>query len=179
MNLHRVVCVSDREPVCSAADVLAVCHSFPDRNTQSGIGGKLLCVGQQFFLLLEGSYASVERLVTRIQKEAPEAGIRVQQRESAEHRAFSGWSIGDLYLDEIGHADFETAEQLGDLMVDLLAGAQSAEAIEAESIEDEVDTDVAVEDEPQPEPFAQVAAILDRFSTAPAVRQKPARVAAA
>lgn len=176
MSFHRVVCVSDREPPCSAADVLAVCHGFPDRKAQSGISGKLLCVGQQFFLLLDGPYAAVERLVQRIQHEVPEAGLTVRVRESAEERSFGGWSIGDVYLDEIGHADLDAAKELGDLMIDLLAPptapAPTAETPSEEPAEDETEA------EDLSDPFAQVAALLDRFAVTPGVRRQREAAAA-
>lgn len=161
MSLHRVVCVSDREPVCSAHDVLAVCHGFPSRKAQSGIRGRVLCVGEQFFLFLEGSRESVESLVSRLQREVPEAGMQPRELAPSDEWAFDGWSIGDVYLDEIGQRDVAAAERLGDVMIDLLAGP--------------ADDDT---DEEQDDPFAQLAAILDHFAWTPRRVVAERRVAA-
>ncbi|MEO1496283.1 MAG: BLUF domain-containing protein [Planctomycetota bacterium] len=193
MNFHRVVCVSSRQPVCSPADVLAVCHSFPSRNAQSGIGGKLLCVGEQFFLLLEGAQASVEGLVQRIQSEVPEAGMTVRVRQSAEDRSFRGWSLEDVYLDELAHADLDAAKQLGDLMLDVLAppveAAIAQERSEADSAAEEVAEDESVDaesfdpestdDDELDDPFAQLAALLDHFAATPVARRVPKPTTAA
>lgn len=122
MTLHRVLCLSRKDPVASTQDVLTACHDFPSRNVQSGIGGKLLQFGEQYALLLEGGRDQVDRLVRRIQRNAPEFGMSVRFRADAEERAFTSWAISDLYRDEIELDDPAAAEELDDLLIDLLAG---------------------------------------------------------
>ncbi|MEM6798053.1 MAG: BLUF domain-containing protein [Planctomycetota bacterium] len=121
MTFHRVVCLSQPKAPISSADLLAICRGFPRRNTLSGISGMVLCSGEQFVLMLEGGEQVVEMLVQRIQREAPEAGMAVRLRESAEERAFPALAIEDLYLDEVDPANPAAKEELGDLMIDLFA----------------------------------------------------------
>lgn len=165
MSRHRVVCVSHPTPVCSAHDVLAVCHGFPERNAQADIGGKLLCLGEQYILLLEGDHHAVLKLAERIRRDAPEAGMTVRWRETSDNRAFPTWSIGDVYLDEIAERDPAAAEELGDLIIDLLADP----APETSETPDDDET----ADEPR-DAFAAAAALLDRFAWTPG---RPAPVA--
>lgn len=127
MTFLRVACLSCPRPTVSMLDVLDVCRGYPTRRTLSGIAGKLLCLGDQFVLLLEGRPESVEGLVARIQRDVPDAGLTARVRAEAEERAFTTLAIEDLYLDEVSRRDPDAADQLGDLVIDLFAGEEGGD----------------------------------------------------
>ena len=192
---HRVVCVSRPQPASPASDILTVCHNFPAPRAQAGVRGRLLTIGDQYVMLLEGVEKAVRGLVNRIQQEVPEAAMAVHVRDSADSPAFTTWSITDLYVDEIAVCDPEAAERLTDRIIDLLSGDSirivdaTEEAVDEVAVEDldetaqQDATDEATEDaESLAEPidaFREAAAILDRFAWTPGATPTPAAVDAA
>ena len=156
--IQRLIALSCPSPVCSSREVLDVCHGYPDRRTQSCLGGKVLCVGEQFVLLLEGPRAAVEGLFKRIQRQVPEAGMTARFRDQATNRAFTGWAIEDLYLDEVRRRDESAADQVANLLIDLLAPAERA----AEPTDNDAADQAA---EAPSDPFAEAVAVLERYAS--------------
>ena len=184
MSLHRVVCVSHAQPVSSAHDLLAVCRNFPSPRAQAGVRGRMLILGTQFVLLLEGPDRAVRLLLNRIQREVPEPAMEVRFRETVDEPAFATWSITDLYLDEIALCDPASAATLIDRVVDLLYGAplgfvEVGEAVRGASDFEEGGPEA---DEAEAEPvdaFAEVAVLLDRFAWVAGRGPKPVKAEAA
>ncbi|MEN0110218.1 MAG: BLUF domain-containing protein [Planctomycetota bacterium] len=145
--IRRVVCLSSRQPTACPREVLDVCHGYPSRKSQSGLRGKLLAFGEQFALVLEGPTAAIEGLLERVAREAPGAELSVRWQSDADGPTFHSWSIGDLYLDEIAARDPALAEEVGDLVIDLLSPPSEEDA--------------------EADPYARLVAILDRRVFAP------------
>ncbi|MEM1303719.1 MAG: BLUF domain-containing protein [Planctomycetota bacterium] len=148
MSYYRAVCLSSPHPTNAAIDLLEVCHAYPAPHQLSGISGKLIGVGDQFVLMLEGIQHRVDGLIARINRDVPEAGMTVRYREPfAEERAFATLSITELYLDEAGHRSAAEAEQIGDLIIDLFAAAEREE-----------------NDLPDRDAFGSIATRIERFT---------------
>ncbi|MEO0531729.1 MAG: BLUF domain-containing protein [Planctomycetota bacterium] len=163
MSFHQLVCLSNPNPAVAAHEIAAVCHGFPSRQTQSGVSGKLIAMGEQFVLLLEGQRLSIERLVQRIQAEIPEAGLTIRGRRASDDRAFRSWSIRDVYLDELQSTHPTAAAQLEDRLIDLLATS----SIEVPGYDDEpAEHDL----------FAEVAELIEQ-ATGPTTSRRLAAAA--
>ncbi|MEM7678876.1 MAG: BLUF domain-containing protein [Myxococcota bacterium] len=186
MSFYRVVCLSSVDPTAAPSDILSVCHHYPSRKAQSDVGGRLLVLGQQYLLLLEGRRASVEGLVERIQAEAPGAQLTVRRTEHAAERAFGSWAIQDLYLDELAQRTPAAADRLGDVVIDLLATppVEASDRVSdqpADVASDEVDQAAIEVDTPTegPEevadPFAEFATLTE--VAPPAFTRRSATVA--
>lgn len=122
MSCNRVVCVSSSSPNFAPIDLLDVCRAFPEPHRLSGVGGKLLCLGEQYVLMLEGPKTRVDGLLDRIESSRLAGEFTVKQRSVAEQRAFSTVSITELYADEARRSNPHAAEDLTDVLIDLLAG---------------------------------------------------------
>lgn len=127
MIFRRIVCLSDPHPTASGEEVLNVCRSYPTPHTLSGISGKLIALGEQFVLMLEGGPSAVEGLVRRLQAQAPEVGMKPHFRDTSETRAFRSLAIQDVYADELARENEGAAEELQDLLIDLLGGVETEE----------------------------------------------------
>lgn len=175
MPFLRAVCLSSLDPASPSADVLGVCHNFPDRKSQSGISGKLINLGEQFVFLLEcpetpGKPAPIESLIRRIQQHVPEAGLTVRQRGAGAERAFASWAIEEVYADEIGHRDLAAGATLRDLIIDLLAGDGPDTELDTEP---EAEADAAARDDSPEAPKADADA--DAEAAQPAAVAQPSQ----
>lgn len=166
---HRVVMLSDRCPSWPATDVLDACYAYPTRNGQSGVGGKLVCFGEQYTLLLEGPFAAVNGLVRRLQRDAAGAGFSIHSRATASERAFCSWAIEDVYADEFAARNPESGDRLTDLLIDLLSDATPAEAEHGADEEDG-----SREAEEARDPFAEIGELVSSYRTVPAFEQAAA-----
>lgn len=128
MPYERAVCLSTRNPKTKPGDLIDLCRDYPRRRTLSGVSAKVLCLGDQIALVLEGPKDRVDGLIDRASRTMPGAGMQRRFRSTSESRAFDTLTIDEIDLAEVQRRDSAAADALSQQVTELLSGAGSADA---------------------------------------------------
>lgn len=98
--LRRILYLSQARRPMSPQELLTMCSGFAAANARMHVTGVLVCAGNRFMQVMEGTREVIEVLLQRIAADPRHGEMAVVLDEPCATRIFAQWNMGALHLHE-------------------------------------------------------------------------------